>query len=71
MSTGNTQVTYCWRPAGSNGAVAIFTTAGNYINTLHCKDYTAVIIQGEEVIFTLKTGKTVVYTVRGNYKGCF
>jgi len=71
MSAGNAQVTYCWRPGRSSDTVAIFTTAGNYINTLNCKDYTAVIIQGEEVIFTMKNGKTVVYTVRGNYKGCF
>ena len=71
MPTGNKQVTYCCRPSADGKKVVINTTSGGYVNTISGPEFTSVVIQGEEVIFTLKNGKTAVYTVRGSYKGTF
>jgi hypothetical protein len=71
MPAANAQVTYCWRPCSQKDTIQIYTTKGSYINQLKCPDYLSVIVQGEEVIFTTKNGRNVVWTVRGSYKGTF
>lgn len=71
MPIGNKQVTYSCRPAANGKSVIINTTSGSYVNTISGPEFTSVVIQGEEVIFTLKNGRTAVYTVRGSLKGTY
>lgn len=65
------EVVYCWRPSPEKDTIQIYTTKGSYINKLSCPDFLSVIVQGEQVIFTTKKGRNVIWTVRGSYKGMF
>jgi hypothetical protein len=71
MAVGNKQVTYYWQLAPDGKKLVINTTDGRYVSTLHVPEFNAAVIQGEEVIVSLKNGRTAVYTVRGQYKGTF
>jgi hypothetical protein len=51
----------------NNDALKIMTTKGNYVCQITIK-HTSAYIQGEEVLITMKDGKTVIYSVRGSYK---
>lgn len=72
MATGKSeQVTYFCRRSNDTKGIDILTTKGSYRCKLSVPEYTSAVIQGEEVIIQLKTGRTMVYTVKGGYRGTF
>jgi hypothetical protein len=71
MPSAKEAVVYCWRPLPKKDTIAIYTTKGSYINTITCPDYLSVVVQGEQVIFTTKAGRNVIWTVRGSLRGTF
>ena len=51
----------------NNRGLNILTTKGNYVTKISVEHRSA-YIQGEEVLVTLKNGRTAIYSVRGSYK---
>lgn len=50
-----------------NRGLRILTTKGGYVTQISVEHESA-YIQGEEVLVSLKNGRTAIYSVRGSYK---